>query len=43
MKVLDLHMAQFIAYHITLIDFLRVSVGLSEGGEVGALVAMLWY
>ena len=27
--------------HIILIDFLRVSVGLSEGGEVGALVAIL--
>ena len=33
-----------VSYHInTLIGFLRASVGPSEGGEVGALVAILWY
>ena len=40
MKMLDLHMAQFIAYHIILIEFLRVSVGLSDGMNEGTLDGM---
>ena len=44
MEEKDVRLTYGIIHSVSLlIGFLRVSVGLSEGGEVGALVAILWY